>query len=225
AMIVNCTIIRMLDGVRLRTRLMKKFEDEITAITAIAITTVVSIFVVTASAEQMPSTCSAMGLLLNSGSTRTLRAFADIAPLLPQRLEIGPEALFAEPELHRGFHAAPGNRRSRQSIHPVRFLVGRPGAPANHGNGHVAILIEQLAAIPRGLPARVRDLPPEAGRLPMLIEREAAHRLQVGPQREEAVHRRPEPLAFDRQHEQVALARFVEPLVGDDVIRHAGDLC
>ncbi len=47
----------------------------VTKITAPAITSDVSSFVVTASAEQMPSTCSAMGLLLKTGSIRT--SFAD----------------------------------------------------------------------------------------------------------------------------------------------------
>ena len=43
---------------------MEKFDSVRTKITAPHITTAVSILVVTAKAEQIPSTCSAMGLFL-----------------------------------------------------------------------------------------------------------------------------------------------------------------
>jgi hypothetical protein len=46
-----------------------RFDSDITAMTARDITTEVSILVVTASAEQMPSTWAAMGLSLNNGSS------------------------------------------------------------------------------------------------------------------------------------------------------------
>ena len=59
---------------RFRSRLTERFESAVTATTAALITTEVCIPVVTASAEQMPSTCSAMGLLWISGSISTRRA-------------------------------------------------------------------------------------------------------------------------------------------------------
>ena len=69
AMIVNWTIIRMLVGIELRSRLTKRFDSVSTQITAMLITSEVSMRVVTASAEQMPSTCRAIGFSLNRGST------------------------------------------------------------------------------------------------------------------------------------------------------------
>ena len=62
-MIVSCTMMRMLGGMTLRMTLTAVFDSTITAITASDITMLVSSFVVTASAEQMPSTCRAIGLL------------------------------------------------------------------------------------------------------------------------------------------------------------------
>ena len=55
-MMVICTMIRMLFGVMLRTKLMKKLDRQHTAVKAAAIVNDVSSFEVTASAEQMPST-------------------------------------------------------------------------------------------------------------------------------------------------------------------------
>ena len=52
----NCTIIRMEGGMLLRNRLTTSEEQVVTAITARHITKAVSILVVTASAEQIPST-------------------------------------------------------------------------------------------------------------------------------------------------------------------------
>ena len=65
------TMIRMLAGMWLRRRLTERFDPAVTAMTAPHMTSEVSILVVTARAEQMPRTCSAIGLLLNSGSIRT----------------------------------------------------------------------------------------------------------------------------------------------------------
>ena len=74
AMIVICTIIRMVCGMWFRMMLTDRLEKAVTNVRAMHIVTAVSSFVVTASAEQMPSTCSAIGLLLNSGSSSTLRS-------------------------------------------------------------------------------------------------------------------------------------------------------
>ena len=55
-MMVSCTMMRMLGGMKFLRMLTERFDSAITAITAIDITIAVSIFVVTARAEQMPST-------------------------------------------------------------------------------------------------------------------------------------------------------------------------
>ena len=81
-MMVNCTMMRMELGILLRSRLTKKLEKVRTKITAPHITTEVSILVVTARAEQIPSTCNAMGLFSKSGSSSALRPGPAIS--LPQ---------------------------------------------------------------------------------------------------------------------------------------------
>ena len=82
AMIVSWTMMRMLGGMWLRIRLTEKFEPtSAPKITARHITAEVSILVVTARAEQMPSTCSAIGLLLNSGSMQNVFGFVCHQPI------------------------------------------------------------------------------------------------------------------------------------------------
>src|SRR5210317_1284555 len=76
AITVNWTMIRIEDGIRLRIIDIVKFDSDITAITAIDITTEVSSLVVTARAEQIPSTWAAMGLSLKSGSRSVLFCLA-----------------------------------------------------------------------------------------------------------------------------------------------------
>ena len=61
-------MIRIDGGIMLRISDTDRFESVSTAITANDITTEVSILVVTARAEQIPSTCTAIGLSLNRGS-------------------------------------------------------------------------------------------------------------------------------------------------------------
>ena len=68
AMIVICTMMRILVGIWFRNKLTSRFENSSTKMTAAHMTSAVSILVVTASAEQIPSTCSVIGLLLKSGS-------------------------------------------------------------------------------------------------------------------------------------------------------------
>ena len=58
--------------------LTNRLEHAITAMTAMLITAAVSIWVVTAKAEQIPSTCKAIGLLLNRGSVSTFLVFTGI---------------------------------------------------------------------------------------------------------------------------------------------------
>ena len=55
-------MIRMLDGMKLRIIEKKNDEQAVTAVNAIDITTLTSSDEVTASAEQMPRICRAMGL-------------------------------------------------------------------------------------------------------------------------------------------------------------------
>jgi hypothetical protein len=56
AITVSWTMIRMLLGMWLRSKDIERFESAHTATTAAHITSAVDIFVVTASAEQIPST-------------------------------------------------------------------------------------------------------------------------------------------------------------------------
>jgi len=71
AMIVICTAMRMLLGMWWRMTLTARPESPVTTTTQTDMTSAVSIFDVTASAEQMPSTWSAIGFLLKTGSNRT----------------------------------------------------------------------------------------------------------------------------------------------------------
>ena len=64
-------MMRTLLGMWLRISEMNRLEKAVTAVTASAITKAVSILLVTARAEQIPSTCSAMGLLLKTGPNST----------------------------------------------------------------------------------------------------------------------------------------------------------
>jgi hypothetical protein len=61
----------MLEGMKVRIELTARFEKATTKITATHIVSVVSSFVVTAKAEQIPKTWSAMGLFLTTGSNKT----------------------------------------------------------------------------------------------------------------------------------------------------------
>ena len=76
AMIASWTMMRMLFGIQLRTALTARFAHAVTMVTPMPITSALSIRVVTASAEQMPSTCTPIGLLAMTGSSerRALRA-------------------------------------------------------------------------------------------------------------------------------------------------------
>ena len=80
-MMVICTMMRMFVGTRSRTADTATFDRVVTKMTAAHITRVVDMLTVTASAEQMPSTCRAMGLLLNIGSTSTSLGVAIVSPL------------------------------------------------------------------------------------------------------------------------------------------------
>jgi len=67
----------------IRIELTAKFEKATTKITATHIVSVVSSLVVTASAEQIPNTCNAIGLFLTTGSNKTsvVLIFAILIPV------------------------------------------------------------------------------------------------------------------------------------------------
>ena len=69
-MIESCVMIRTLPGILFRRTEIEKFESTSTKVSAALITSEVSTFVVTAKAEQMPSTCRVIGFFTCSGSTR-----------------------------------------------------------------------------------------------------------------------------------------------------------
>ena len=103
AMIVDWTMMQMLVGIWFRSMLTKKLENSNTNTTAALMTRAVDIFVVMASAEQMPSTCRAIGLVLKSGSSNASRVL-DISNY--PGLRPGPHA--AAPRGPPWRHSAPG---------------------------------------------------------------------------------------------------------------------
>ena len=60
---------------------MKKPENAVTTVNAIHITTVTRSEVVTASAEQIPRICKAIGLFLKIGSVRVSRILMMLSPV------------------------------------------------------------------------------------------------------------------------------------------------
>ena len=78
AMMVICTMIRMLRGRCRRIRLIEALESIRTTVSSRLMTSAVARVVVTASAEQMPRICSVTGLLSISGSSSVLRAVSAI---------------------------------------------------------------------------------------------------------------------------------------------------
>ena len=73
-------MIRMLDGIWLRIRLIDKFEKAVTLVKAKHIIKATDSCEVTAKAEQTPRICKAIGLLLTSGSSNAF--FASLAIIL-----------------------------------------------------------------------------------------------------------------------------------------------
>lgn len=78
---VICTIIRMLEGICLRMIEIKKLENAVTKVNATHITMALAMLVVTASAEQIPRICRAMGLLSKIGEVKILLVSACYASL------------------------------------------------------------------------------------------------------------------------------------------------
>ena len=82
-MMTICTMIRIEPGIWLRIIEMNIDEKAVTKVTASAMTKDTCNDEVTARAEQMPSTCSVIGLLSISGSTSWERRVWAIRSLLP----------------------------------------------------------------------------------------------------------------------------------------------
>ena len=80
-MTTSWTIILILGGIKLRNTEITTLETASTAITENAITTEGSSLTVTASAEQIPRTCTVIGLLLFKGSLRSFRFWTKIMAL------------------------------------------------------------------------------------------------------------------------------------------------
>src|SRR5512141_230422 len=74
AMMASWTMMRMLFGIQLRTVLTARFAHAVTMVTPMPITSALSSRVVTASAEQMPSTCTPIGLLAMIGDSSVVRS-------------------------------------------------------------------------------------------------------------------------------------------------------
>ena len=74
AMTVMCTMMRMLVGMWRRIRLMAPLENTRTKITARHMVADVSSLLVTARAEQIPTTCREMGFSSKMGASRVSRA-------------------------------------------------------------------------------------------------------------------------------------------------------
>ena len=75
AITTSCTMMRMRSGMMLRIRDTMTLPPIITKSTARDMMTACCTCTVMARAEQMPSTCTVMGLLSSSGSVRSLRFF------------------------------------------------------------------------------------------------------------------------------------------------------
>ena len=122
AIMVICTMIRMLVGMKLRMSDTAKLDIVVTNITAAHITRVVDMLTVTASAEQMPNTCSAIGLLLNIGSTRTSLDFDIVISASGRRtqaFQVGAESGLASPEIDHILHLRDWSSW-RPTTHPLR---------------------------------------------------------------------------------------------------------
>ena len=75
AITVSCTMIRIRGGTLFLKREITTLETAMTTTTESASTMEGFSFTVTASAEQIPSTCTVIGLLCPSGSLRSFRFF------------------------------------------------------------------------------------------------------------------------------------------------------
>src|SRR5690606_32746260 len=172
---VICTIMRMLDGICLRMLETKKFENAVTSVSARHIVTVVFRLLVTASAEQIPIICRAIGLLSKIGpNSRSLAfIFSAIAHLLTsvgcrltlvfscggpscistQFVHVRPKAILAHPETHQVVDDIGGQRHAGQAID---FELGTTGAAVpsalNHLDGQLVLFNEQLLALAERFP-------------------------------------------------------------------------
>ena len=130
-MIDSCTMMRIDPGVWLRTRLTAKLASAVTSVTPMPITSALSMRVVTASAEQMPSTCTAIGLLSMIGVEQRLAlGLAEPCPGLrpcpfAQALQPAAVAVVRQPELHQPRHRVAGDGGAGQAVDAVRVAARR----------------------------------------------------------------------------------------------------
>src|SRR5690606_29178421 len=138
---VICTIMRMLDGICLRMLDTKKLENAVTNVSAIHMVTVVFRLLVTASAEQIPIICRAIGLLSKIGPNSSslvlvgsaiahLLVFDELRVRLFSRLlasvclclqsaQVRAETVLAHPEAHQIVHTIGGQGSTRQTVNLV----------------------------------------------------------------------------------------------------------
>src|SRR3990172_6113501 len=185
-MIVISTIMRMLEGVKLRIRLTEKLESVVTKITAKHMVIVVSSFVVTASAEQMPRIWTAMGLFVKTGSKRASFALLAMSASYFELFENRPVPLLAEPEANEVLHAPGGEGGSGESVDLVDG-VGLRTAFDDLDVG-LPLRVVRLLADPRLLPLGIVDLAPQAGRLAVLVERHDLDGGYIAIKADETVH-------------------------------------
>ena len=76
-MTVSCTMMRMRGGIVLRKSEIIRLAKAVTTVTEMAMTKAGCNFTVTANAEQMPNTCTVMGLLPPKGVVINLRFLAE----------------------------------------------------------------------------------------------------------------------------------------------------
>src|SRR5690554_5255745 len=138
---VTCTIMRIDEGIWWRSSDTKKLHTAATRVRPIHMTNVGPILVVTASAEQMPSTCTMIGLLVISGPTNTCFQDASAIALRLPRFQIFQKfavALLTEPEMQHGIYPFGGYRRTGQAVHLVlRMGAGGVDPALHHANCQV----------------------------------------------------------------------------------------
>src|SRR5690606_10960146 len=243
---VICTIMRMLDGICVRMLETKKFENAVTSVSARHIVTVVFRLLVTASAEQIPIICRAIGLLSKIGPNSSSLAFifSAIAHLLAsggcrltlcvssggrcristQFVQVRAKTILAHPETHQVVDAIGGQRRASKAID---LVLGTTGAivdgALDHLDGQLVLFVEQLLALPDRFPLRVIHFATEARGFGMLVETETGDGIGIRLQCDKAVQRRPQAIAMDRQDDLAQGALLVTGQVNFSHFRLALD--
>src|SRR5574344_1617640 len=185
-MMVIWAMIRTLLGMKLRTMELKRMEKAVTAVTASAITMAVSSLLVTARAEQIPSTCNMIGLLLSSGSSSTrLASFLSVISMtsIAQRGEIRTITVRPHPVFEGVLHPVAGQSRPREGIDAVLVAIRR--MPLHYLQGKVALTVVELLVEPQRLPARILDFTAQPRGLAVVIVGDALDGIAIRRQRDE----------------------------------------